>query len=199
MYELGYEDSVLTSSPNQDADKACAGIIEKYNAFGVLTDDSDFLIHQFSPDVSVFSIKDLNLKTLDTKVYDKQKLANYIGLNLTQLPLFATLKGNDIVSSIDLTKFHKSLGSKDGFELISKIAAFIKKECQNSKPDSLAAMLALKIFNNPNKAAIIQESLESYELTEENLKNPLGSVDVDEETSWSRLQGISWPSQGQLQ
>lgn len=31
MYELGYED-VFTSSPNQDADKACAGIIEKYNA-----------------------------------------------------------------------------------------------------------------------------------------------------------------------
>jgi hypothetical protein len=145
MYELGYEDSVLTSTHNQDGDKACAGIIEKYNAFGILTDDSDFLIHQFSSDVFVFSIKDLNLKTLDTKVYDKQKLANYLGLSLTQLPLFATLKGNDIVSIIDLTKFHKSLGSKDGFELVAKIAAFIKKECQNSKPNSLAAMLALKI------------------------------------------------------
>ena len=116
MYELGYEDSVLTSSPNQDADKACAGIIEKYNAFGVLTDDSDFLIHQFSSDVFVFSIKDLNLKTLDTKVYDKQKLADYLGLSLTQLPLFSTLKGNDIVSSKDLTKFHQSLGSNQSID-----------------------------------------------------------------------------------
>ena len=187
MYELGYEDSVLTSTHNQDGDKACAGIIEKYNAFGVLTDDSDFLIHQFSSDVFVFSIKDLNLKTLDTKVYDKQKLANYLGLSLTQLPIFATLKGNDILSSKDLTKFHQSLGSNDGFELVSNVAAFIKKECQNSKPDSLAAMLGLKIFNNPNKAVIIQESLNSYELTEENLNNPLGTVDVHEETSWSRL------------
>ena len=181
MYELGYEDSVLTSSHNQDGDKACAGIIEKYNAFGVLTDDSDFLIHQFSSDVFVFSIKDLNLKTLDTKVYDKKKLANYLGLSLTQLPLFATLNGNDIVSSKDLTKFHKSLGSKDSFELVSKVAAYIKTECQNSKPDSLAAMFALKIFNNRNKAVIIQESLDSYELTEENLKNPLTPIQLSAE------------------
>ena len=60
-YELGYKDVVFTSSPNQDADKACAGFIEKYNAFGILTDDTDFLIHQFSPEAFVFSIKHLNL------------------------------------------------------------------------------------------------------------------------------------------
>ena len=105
----------------------------------------------------------------------------------TPVSRIVTVKGNDILSSKDLTKFHQSLGSNDGFKLVAKIAAFIKKECQNSKPDSLAAMLALKMFNNPKKAAIIQESLDSYELTEENLNNPLGSVDVHEETSWSHL------------
>ena len=49
MYELGYEDSVLTSSPNQDADKACAGIIEKYNAFqGVLKTGITWLEHEIA-------------------------------------------------------------------------------------------------------------------------------------------------------
>ena len=110
-YELGYEDVVFTSSPDQDADKACAGIIEKYKAFGILSNDTDFLIHQFSPEAFVFSIKHLNLETLNTKAYDRQKLANYLGLGITQLPLLATLKGNDIVSFKDLTGFHRSLVS----------------------------------------------------------------------------------------
>ena len=91
-YELGYKDVLFTSSPNQDADKACAGFIEKYNAFGILTDDTDFLIHQFSPKAFVFSIKHLNLKTLDTKAYDRQKLTDYLGLTKSQLPLFSILQ-----------------------------------------------------------------------------------------------------------
>ena len=73
-YELGYK--VFTSSQNQDADKACAGFIEKYDAFGILTDDTDFMIHQFSSETFVFSIKHLNLENLDTKAYDRQKLAD---------------------------------------------------------------------------------------------------------------------------
>ena len=110
-YELGYKDVVFTSSPNQDADKASAGFIEKYKAFGILTDDTDFLIHQFSLEAFIFSIRHLNLENLDTKAYDRQKLANYLGLGITQLPLLATLKGNDIVSFKDLTEFHRSLVS----------------------------------------------------------------------------------------
>ena len=102
---------MFTSSPAQDADKACAGIIEKYKAFGILTNDTDFLIHQFSPEAFVFSIKHLDLETLNTKAYDRQKLANYLKLRITQLPLLATLKGNDIVPFKDLTRFHRSLVS----------------------------------------------------------------------------------------
>ena len=108
-YELGYKDVVFTSSPNQDADKACAGFIKKYQAFGILTDDTDFLIHQFSTETFVFSIKHLNLENLDTKVYDRWKLANYLGLTITQMPLLATIKGNDCVPFKDLFEFHKSL------------------------------------------------------------------------------------------
>jgi hypothetical protein len=45
--------------------------VEKYNAFGILSSDSDFLIHQFPPEVKVFSIKHLNVETLDTVAYDR--------------------------------------------------------------------------------------------------------------------------------
>ena len=111
-HELEYEDSLYTSSPDQDGDKACVGFIQKYNAFGILTNDTDFLIHQFSPEVSVLSIKHLNMETLDTKAYDRQKLVNYLGLSLNHLPLLATLKGNDIICFRKLTQFHRSLGDR---------------------------------------------------------------------------------------
>ena len=49
----------------------------------------------------------------------------------------------------------------DALEVIPKLAAYIKRECQNLNPDRLAAMLALKIFKESNKAVTIQESLNS--------------------------------------
>ena len=54
--------------------------MEKYNAFGVLSSDSDFLIYQYPLEVNVFSINHLNLETLDTKSYDRQKLVEHLGL-----------------------------------------------------------------------------------------------------------------------
>ena len=63
----------------------------------------------------------------------------------------------------------------DALEVIPKLAAYIKRECQNLNPDRLAAMLALKIFKESNKAVTIQESLDSYDLTEEVINHPLGT------------------------
>ena len=209
-YELGYKDVVFTSSPNQDADKTCAGFIEKYQAFGILADDTDFLIHQFSTETFVFSIKHLNVENLDTKAYDRQKLANYLQLAITQLPLLATLKG-DRASCKDLIKFHKSLiegrtgplhlhppvswprmeedlWAEFNFEVILKLAAYIKKECQTLTQDRLAPMLSFGIFRgDPKKAVTIQESLDSYDLTEEVINHPLGSFNVSDDSLWSLL------------
>ena len=75
----------------------------------------------------------------------------------------------------------------DALEVIPKLAAYIKRECQNLNPDRLAAMLALRIFKESNKAVTIQESLDSYDLTEEVINNPLGFFNVDDDSSWSRL------------
>ena len=63
----------------------------------------------------------------------------------------------------------------DALEVIPKLATYIKRECQNLNPDRLAAMLALKIFKESNKTVTIQESLNSYDLTEEVINDPLGS------------------------
>ena len=63
----------------------------------------------------------------------------------------------------------------DALEVIPKLASYIKRECQNLNPDRLAAMLALKIFKESNKTVTIQESLDSYDLTEEVIDDPLGS------------------------
>ena len=49
-----------------DADKLCANLAEKYNAFGILTQDTDFLIFQISEDIHIFWSKYLNWDNLDT-------------------------------------------------------------------------------------------------------------------------------------
>ena len=124
-------------------------------------------------------------------MYDRQKLADYLGLTRSQLPLLATLKGNDFLYYKDLFQFHKSLldGAKfvDYFQVIPKLAAYIKKECKTLNPDRLAPMLAFGIFKDPEKAVTIQESLDSYELTEEDINHPFGSFNVSDNSLWSLL------------
>ena len=91
-YEFGYK--IIYTTPDEDPDKALASLVEEYNAFGILTNDTDFLIHQFPPEVHIFSTEDLNKETLDTIAFDRQKLIENLDLKIKDLPLLATLKGH---------------------------------------------------------------------------------------------------------
>ena len=58
-FALDHYDSIITSKKDVDADKVCAKLADEFNAFGILTQDTDFLIFQYSPDVHLFWSKDL--------------------------------------------------------------------------------------------------------------------------------------------
>ena len=64
----------------------------------------------------------------------------------------------------------RSVRFVDAMEVIPRLAAYINLEGQFMKPDQLAK----KIFNDRNKSIIIQQSLESYHLNDEDISNSLG-------------------------
>ena len=98
------------------------------NTIAILSQDSDFLIYQYPPHVKYLSadkfsfealFKDKN--TLKTKSYSRQELARHLDSEVKKtkpdpqdfkvghLPLFASLKGNDVIHSQDLRSIHERI------------------------------------------------------------------------------------------
>ena len=207
-YELGCDKHIFTTLPNQDADKACVALAQRENAFGILTEDTgnllcqprfelvslsifaDFLIHQTSPDIIIFSVKSLNLETLETIAYDRRKLNAKLGLTMKQLPLFATLKGNDYLPVETLRSFHFRIarngrnGKLDNLQAVSSVALFVRQ--LGSKVDYKT--LSQEIFGCRSKANNLKTSVDSYILSKSDMEYPFGTFSYDEnDLKWSSL------------
>ncbi|KAL6113241.1 fam120b [Pungitius sinensis] len=79
----------------QEADYEIASYARQHGCMGILGQDSDFLIYESAPYLSVAKLR---IDSLTTVMYDRQRLCRAIGLTATQLPLLACLLGNDVVS-----------------------------------------------------------------------------------------------------
>ncbi|XP_019751472.1 constitutive coactivator of peroxisome proliferator-activated receptor gamma [Hippocampus comes] len=78
----------------QEADYEIACYARRHGCMGILGQDSDFVIFNSAPYLSVAK---LHLDRLTTVLYDREILCRAIGLNVSQLPLLACLLGNDVV------------------------------------------------------------------------------------------------------
>ncbi|XP_049572912.1 constitutive coactivator of peroxisome proliferator-activated receptor gamma [Syngnathus scovelli] len=78
----------------QEADYEIACYARRHGCMGILGQDSDFIIFDSVPYLSVAK---LHLGRLTTVLYDREMLCQAIGLNVSQLPLLACLLGNDVV------------------------------------------------------------------------------------------------------
>ncbi|XP_073321091.1 constitutive coactivator of peroxisome proliferator-activated receptor gamma [Pagrus major] len=79
----------------QEADYEIASYARQHGSMGILGQDSDFIIYDSAPYLSVAKLR---TDSLTTVLYDRQRLCRTIGLAVTQLPLLACLLGNDVVS-----------------------------------------------------------------------------------------------------
>uniref|UniRef100_A0A8C4ECK2 Constitutive coactivator of peroxisome proliferator-activated receptor gamma n=1 Tax=Dicentrarchus labrax TaxID=13489 RepID=A0A8C4ECK2_DICLA len=79
----------------QEADYEIASYARQHGCMGILGQDSDFIIYDSAP---YLSVEKLRIDSLNTVLYDRQRLCRTIGLAVTQLPLLACLLGNDVVS-----------------------------------------------------------------------------------------------------
>ncbi|KAM4597408.1 constitutive coactivator of peroxisome proliferator-activated receptor gamma [Fundulus diaphanus] len=79
----------------READYEIASYARRHGSMGILGQDSDFIIYDSAPYLSVAKLR---INGLTTVMYDRQKVCRNIGLAVTQLPLLACLLGNDVVS-----------------------------------------------------------------------------------------------------
>ncbi|XP_021090319.1 constitutive coactivator of peroxisome proliferator-activated receptor gamma isoform X2 [Mesocricetus auratus] len=77
----------------QEADFEVASYGLQHNCLGILGEDTDYLIYDTCP---YLSIGDLCLETLETIMLCREKLCETLGLHVADLPLLACLLGNDI-------------------------------------------------------------------------------------------------------
>uniref|UniRef100_A0A3B4T2K2 Family with sequence similarity 120B n=1 Tax=Seriola dumerili TaxID=41447 RepID=A0A3B4T2K2_SERDU len=79
----------------READYEIASYARQHGSMGILGQDSDFIIYDSVPYLSVAK---LQINSLTTVLYDQQRFCRATGLAVSQLPLLACLLGNDVVS-----------------------------------------------------------------------------------------------------
>ncbi|XP_038056556.1 constitutive coactivator of peroxisome proliferator-activated receptor gamma-like [Patiria miniata] len=90
-----------------EADRAIFHYYKKYQCFGVLGQDSDFLVFDIH---NYFSLNSLYFERgLGIKRYDKERLCRQLRLQPFHLPLLACLMGNDVIAHAKLGSFHQSI------------------------------------------------------------------------------------------
>jgi hypothetical protein len=138
-----FHQTVLLSGKDKDSDQLISELASNssLNVFAILSQDTDFLIYQYPKHVHYLSARHMdfvalheNGEALRTFEYDRMGLARWLGLDFGQLPLFATLKGNDLVLPADLADFqNKQIGHwpkehVNAHAAIGAVASFIRRE-----------------------------------------------------------------------
>uniref|UniRef100_A0A8D9BM70 Constitutive coactivator of peroxisome proliferator-activated receptor gamma n=1 Tax=Cacopsylla melanoneura TaxID=428564 RepID=A0A8D9BM70_9HEMI len=156
----------------------------KHNTFGILGDDIDFCIANAAR--NYFSIEHLCLETMRTGRYDAPRLAAHLQLDVNQLPLFATLIGNDRMEKEIIKTFHDDILKKgSGGAFVKNIASLCKPVTCTSKGEpldtnqvmNLSKQIAHGSLSCPTKVSnLIMDSILSYQnyyVEEEFLTNRL--------------------------
>lgn len=92
-----------------ECDIALAKYATRNDVFAVLSSDSDFFI--FPGNWRIWSVKNLCMNTLTTTEVDKCLLRAAMGLKEHQMPLLATLMGNDFLPHDKLRNYHLKCSS----------------------------------------------------------------------------------------
>lgn len=147
----------------KECDQEIVAFANKSNALAILSDDSDFLI--YDGPWRLWCTTNLVIENLTTIEYDRARLMNCLGLQASQMPLLATLAGNDIVDPESLRRFHQNLGSI--YDRLSNIAEFICE--QWNQPEDAILIRVLEFCSNRRELMNrFKESLSSYQVVSSN-------------------------------
>lgn len=158
-----------------DADNYIANYANENKAvFAILSNDSEFIILDTKP---VLSISELCLNQLKTVMYDRYGFAErYLNLSTELLPLFACLMGNDYVPGNDLVQFHRRVVKGE-------------KPFRKAKAKNLCKLIKQKEWTGhfEDKREIVSISREVFGHESDLIKRGLESYSIDKGASTLKL------------
>lgn len=157
-------------SIRHEADLEIAHYANQHKAMAIISNDSDFLIFKgfwrLWSSTGIVQSK-LRLRTIE---YNRKSIERILSLSIDQLPLFASLVGNDITNSKSLSSkldnFFRKIGSSE--QKIRNVAKFVRDlKCGiNFKriSDNNIRQIVEKIFGQANGTweQLIKSSIDSY-------------------------------------
>nr|XP_018913345.1 PREDICTED: constitutive coactivator of peroxisome proliferator-activated receptor gamma-like [Bemisia tabaci]XP_018913352.1 PREDICTED: constitutive coactivator of peroxisome proliferator-activated receptor gamma-like [Bemisia tabaci] len=154
-----------------DCDSEIAHYARENNCLAVFGQDSEFIIYK---SVKYYlSAKHFNMARMETRIYNREHFADFLGIHSSQLPLFATLAGNNTVNYFkDLRHFHRSLcnirGGKVRFEvLFPALSEYIKKLPRGRALFDVLPDIAQEVLQDSKKSPLLAMSIRNYIATPE--------------------------------
>lgn len=148
-------------SVKHECDLELAQYATRNNAMAVISNDTDFLI--FDGPWRLWSSNDIQIsKTNQVTVieYNRNGIANICSLSKQELPLFATLVGNDFTKYEQMVGFHRSLGPMQS--KFKNIARYVR-DFGGVLSDSKLEQMSRRIFYGDDQMLqLIKQSVASY-------------------------------------
>lgn len=153
-------------SIEHECDLEIAQYAKRHNAVAVISNDSDFLI--FDGPWSLWSYNGIEVRRTRLKAtclkYGRNDVARNLNLLTYQLPLFATLMGNDITSTHNkvLNRFGQKLDTSQS--RFQNVARYIRNLGRLELNDNDIKRIAQDVFKSVdnNYCQLIKTSIDSY-------------------------------------
>ncbi|KAJ6643625.1 Constitutive coactivator of peroxisome proliferator-activated receptor gamma [Pseudolycoriella hygida] len=145
-------------SMNVECDTELSRFATMNNAVAIVADDTDFLIYEGN--WKYWSARKLNLLHLTTMEYCRPALRMALGLSQKQLPMFATLAGNDIIRHDFVQPFHRQL-RLTRYNRFQKLAQLVRSNNIND-----VASISRAIFGSTESQFmnLVEESITTYDI-----------------------------------
>lgn len=131
----------------------------------VLAEDSDFLI--FAGKWQYWSVERFNAETLTTCEYSREALRTFLDVTDQQLPIIATLAGNDVLLYEKLYPFHRRNHIAEfNKQKFPWLANYVKEHLSSVPAGQLVDVLARDALDTKNKEIKYQiaDSLQQYSM-----------------------------------
>lgn len=161
-------------------DKAMVEYAHKHNAYGILANDSDFIMMNAPRYLSLHHLR-ISGNTISTVIIDREKISDCLSLPLSLFPLLSCLLGNDVINYEILEEFHRRLlkdteedegerkkEEKEGIQLVTAVIDFVKnlepeiKMNISSKVSTIIKQVLPESENTDEVEALFLSGLEQY-------------------------------------
>lgn len=156
-----------------EADYEISRYAREHCSMGILGQDTDFIIYDSAP---YLSVSKLRMESLTTVLYDRQAFCQVIGLAIYQLPLLACFLGNDVVPeqrmqhmrNTAIKTYRQSIPTPDSSvrqgQMLLAVSQFVSSLWSREDESSL---IPLSLNLSPSDRELIERGVYSYLLPEQ--------------------------------